>query len=58
MTGAVAFDLDVEMDSSADAAELFRLLEAAKKGCFIEQTLSRGLQIGHRLKIGEDWHDA
>ena len=58
VTGAVAFDLDVEMDSSADPAELFRLLEAAKKGCFIEQTLSRGLQIGHRLKIGEDWHDA
>lgn len=58
VTGPVGFDLDVEIDSPADADDLRRLLEAAKKGCFIEQTLARGLDISHRLKIGEDWHEA
>lgn len=57
-TGPVGFDLDVDIQSDADAADLHRLLEAAKKGCFIETTLARGLQVGHRLKVGEEWQDA
>ena len=35
-----------------------RLMAAAKKGCFIETTLMQGLEVGHRLQIDGDWHDA
>ena len=55
---AVGFDLDVDLDSEASEEDQRRLLEAAKKGCFIEQTLARGLTVGHRLRIGGDWSDA
>ena len=58
VTHPVGFDLDVDLDSPASDADQRRLLEAAKKGCFIEQTLSQGLQVGHRLRLGDDWHDA
>ena len=58
VTAPVGFELDVEIDSDAPADDLRRLLDAAKTGCFIEQTLSQGLQVGHTLKLGEDWHPA
>jgi len=58
VTAPVGFDLDVDLDSDASAEDMHRLLESAKKGCFIEQTLAQGLQVGHRLKVGEDWVDA
>ncbi|MEM7429252.1 MAG: OsmC family protein, partial [Pseudomonadota bacterium] len=58
VTEPVGFDLDVDLDSPAPAADLHRLLQFAKKGCFIEQTLAKGLVIGHRLKIDGDWQDA
>ena len=57
-TGPVGFDLDVDLDSTADAEDQHRLLEAARKGCFIETTLAQGLQVGHRLKIGAEWEQA
>lgn len=58
VTQPVGFDLDVDLDSPAPEEDQRRLLEAAKKGCFIEQTLSQGLQVGHRLKLAGDWHAA
>lgn len=58
VTGPVGFDLDVDLDSDASEADQLRLLSAAKRGCFIEQTLARGLEVGHRLKIGDRWQDA
>ncbi len=58
MTSPVGFDLDVDIDSPASEEDLRRLLEAAKKGCFLEQTLSQGLNVGHRLKIDGTWQDA
>jgi Predicted redox protein, regulator of disulfide bond formation len=54
----VGFDLDVDLDSPASLDDRMRLLDAAKKGCFLEQTLSQGLTVGHRLRDGEDWIDA
>ena len=54
-TAPVAFDLDVDIDSDAPAEDLERLLDCAKKGCFIEQTLAKGLVVGHRLKVGDEW---
>ena len=32
---------------------LLALLDAAKKGCFIEQSLATGVTVGHRLKVGD-----
>jgi len=31
------------------------LIAAAKKGCFAEQALTLPCEIGHRLKVGDDW---
>lgn len=58
VTEPVGFDLDVAIDSDAAAEELQRLLACARKGCFIEQTLARGLVVGHRLRVGEEWIEA
>lgn len=55
VTSPVGFDLDVDIDSDAPLEDRARLLEAAKKGCFIEQTLARGLVVGHRLRAGDAW---
>lgn len=57
-TSPVGFDLDIDFDSDASRDDQFRLLDAAKKGCFIETTLMQGLEVGHRLQIDGDWHDA
>ena len=57
-TAPVGFDLDIDFDSAASKNDQMRLLEAAKKGCFIETTLMQGLAVGHRLQIDGGWHDA
>lgn len=54
----VSFHLDVDIDSDAGEADLRRLLEVAKKGCFFEQTLNRPNEVTHRLKVGDAWVDA
>ena len=58
VTNPVGFGLDVTLDTDATAADQHRLLGAAKTGCFIEQTLAKGLIVDHRLNIGGDWEDA
>lgn len=58
VTSPVGFDLDVDIDSPADESQLRTLLDCAKKGCFIEQTLAKGLDIGHRLKVDGEWTKA
>ena len=57
-TAPVGFDLDIDFDSPANMEDQMRLMAAAKKGCFIETTLMQGLEVGHRLQIDGDWHDA
>ena len=57
-TAPVDFDLDIDFDSPANKEDQLRLIAAAKKGCFIETTLMQGLEVGHRLQIDGDWHDA
>jgi hypothetical protein len=49
--------MDVDIESDASEADKRRLLAAAQKGCFVEQSLKPGL-VRHRLKIGERWVDA
>ncbi len=54
----VGFSLDVDLDSSASDGDQRRLLDAAKAGCFIQQTLKRGIEVSHRLKTSNGWQDA
>ena len=58
VTAPVSFSLDVDMQSDASADQQRALLDAAKKGCFLEQSLAEGVIVGHRLKINNQWHDA
>jgi len=58
VTNPVGFSLDVTLDTDASSQDQRRLLEAAKKGCFLEQTLAKGLIVDHRLNIDGAWEDA
>ncbi len=49
-TAPQSFDIDVTLDSPSPLEDQIALIEAAKKGCFIEQTLGRRNAIRHRLK--------
>lgn len=49
-TAPKSFDIDIQLDSPNPIAEQIELIEAAKKGCFIEQTLGQTNTIRHRLK--------
>ncbi len=53
----VGFSIDIDIDSDAPTADIRALVEAARKGCFVEQTLARANDIKHRLKVGDDWID-
>ena len=53
----VGFDIDIDVDSNAPVEEVKRLIEASKKGCFAEQALTLPCEIGHRLKVGDNWVD-
>ncbi|MEM9394107.1 MAG: OsmC family protein [Pseudomonadota bacterium] len=57
VTAPVSFSLDVEVESGASKEDLLRLIAAAKKGCFIEQTLAEGIVVGHRLKLDGEWYE-
>lgn len=57
-TSPVGFDLDIDLRSEASTHDQLRLITAAKQGCFIETTLMKGLEVGHRLKVGETWQNA
>lgn len=51
----VGFDLDIEIDSEASLDDVKRLIDAARKGCFLEATLGQANEIRHRLKVGDGW---
>jgi uncharacterized OsmC-like protein len=53
----VGFSIDLEIDGEATTDERVRLIDAARKGCFVEQTLARPNEIAHRLKVGDGWID-
>ena len=55
VTNPKGFSFDIEIDSDASLADLTKLIEAAKKGCFIDQTMAVANTVDHRLKVGEDW---
>ena len=47
----VGFEIDVDVTSSADPARVAELVSAARRGCFVEQTLSQANEIVHTLKV-------
>lgn len=55
-TGAPAgFGFDIEIESSAPPEDILRLMECAKNGCFIDQTLSVPNEVAHRVRINGEW---
>ncbi len=54
-TAPHSFEIDVLIESSAPRERIIELIETAKKGCFIEQTLGQGNVIKHRLKTADGW---
>ena len=53
----VGFHLDIDIDSDAPPEDIVRLLDAARKGCFLEVTLDRANVITHRLRLNDEWVD-
>ncbi len=56
-TAPRSFEIDVMIDSDDPAERVVELIETAKKGCFIEQTLGRTNTLRHRLKTDGGWVD-
>ncbi len=54
-TAPFSFEIDVMIDSADPAERVIELIETAKKGCFIEQTLGRSNTIRHRMKTPDGW---
>lgn len=48
-------EVDVFIDSPDSEGTLSELVAAARKGCFIEQTLSVPNHVTHRIKTAEGW---
>lgn len=56
-TAPKAFEIDVLIDSSSPQDKVIELIETAKKGCFIEQTLGRQNTIRHQMKTADGWKE-
>ena len=56
-TAPKAFEIDVMIDSSSPEDKIVELIETAKKGCFIEQTLGRQNTIRHRMRTADGWRE-
>ncbi len=56
ISSPVAFTIDVDMKGDVSEADKKRVLGAATKGCFVEQSLKPGI-VKHRLKSGDGWID-
>ena len=54
-TAPKSFEIDVMIDSNNSINEVKELVAAAKKGCFIEQTLGQKNSINHRIKTKSGW---
>jgi len=56
-TAPQSFEIDVLIDSSDERDKVIALINAAKKGCFLEQTLGQANTIRHRMKTKDGWVD-
>lgn len=50
-----SISVDIDIDSDAREGDLLRLVDLARQGCFIEQTLRQGITVSHRLKRPGGW---
>ena len=57
-TAPKSFEIDVLLDSPDPMDRQLALIAAAKKGCFVEQTLGTANTIRHRLKTPDGFVDA
>ena len=56
-TAPKSFEIDVLIESPDPEEKVVALIETAKKGCFIEQTLGVANTINHRMKTADGWKD-
>jgi|TARA_B110000211_G_C14086885_1_gene557085 uncharacterized OsmC-like protein len=49
-TAPKSFDMEITIDSPSTIEDQLALVQAARKGCFVEQTLGQSNKITHRLK--------
>jgi len=56
-TGPESFEIDIDIDSPSDEAAIITLINAAKKGCFIEQTLAQPNVVRHRFNTPDGWRE-
>lgn len=58
VTEPESFEIDIDIDSPDDEEKILMLIDAAKKGCFIEQTLKQPNIVKHRYKTADGWKQA
>jgi len=56
-TAPESFEIDIDIDSPSDKADIIALINAAEKGCFIEQTLAQPNVVRHRYKTADGWQE-
>lgn len=56
-TAPHSFEIDILLQSDDPTEKIVELVDAARKGCFLEQTLGRQNKINHRLKTADGWID-
>ena len=56
-TAPHSFAIDVLLDSPDPEEDVRRVIETAKKGCFIEQTLGVSNVIRHRIRTADGWRE-
>lgn len=54
-TAPKSFHIDVLLDSPSPLEDQKSLLRAARKGCFIEQTLGQANVVSHRIRSGDSF---
>lgn len=52
-TAPQSFDIDILIDSPNPLEDQIALVDAAKKGCFVEQALAQANKVTHRLKTDD-----
>lgn len=57
-TAPQSFEMDIDIDSPNTEQEILTLIDAAKQGCFIEQTLKQPNVVRHRFKTADGWQEA
>ncbi len=54
-TAPHSFEIDIRLQSDDAVEKVIDLVDAARKGCFLEQTLGCSNTINHRLKTADGW---